>query len=315
MTKEVLSLKKIIIFILIFCFVLTSTGLAIDSELNCDCQEYRKLSLQEPRLKGNDVLELQKELKDLGFYKDELTSIYDRNTYLAVKEFQKERGLSVTGKAEKHLWLELAKALGKKPTTIQVDKKSPPEGEVLIVVDGYARQLIVYVDGEKYQTFPVAIGKPSTKSPVGEWTVISKNVRRGGALGVRWIRLNVPWGNYGIHGTNQPGSIGRAASKGCIRMFNRDVKVLYPWVEVGTKVKIIGRRDPIEITHNLRPHQAGKDVLLLQEKLREYGFNAGRTDGRFGEQTIEAIKEFKYIYGLQDDLIGDKNTLYILGIE
>ena len=45
----------------------------------------------------------------------------------------------------------------------------------------------------------------------------------GGGFGTRWLGLNVPWGIYGIHGTNQPWSIGTQASAGCIRMFNRHV--------------------------------------------------------------------------------------------
>ncbi len=51
--------------------------------------------------------------------------------------------------------------------------------------------------------------------------------------------LNVPWGGkYGIHGTNQPGSIGFNASGGCIRMRNQDVEELYSLVESGTMVNI-----------------------------------------------------------------------------
>ncbi len=190
----------------------------------------------------------------------------------------------------------------------------PPDGEVSLFINGYKRQLTVYSNGKPYHTFPVAVGKYSTKSPIGEWAIIAKDSGWGGGFGVRWMRLNVPWGIYGIHGTNKPGSIGRAASHGCIRMFNKDVKILYSWVDIGTRVKIIGPRDPIKITHNLRPGQTGKDILLFQERLKKYGFNVGYTDGRFGNDTKEGIREFKYIYGLKDDLIADQNTFYILGI-
>jgi lipoprotein-anchoring transpeptidase ErfK/SrfK len=43
-------------------------------------------------------------------------------------------------------------------------------------------------------------------------------------------------GEYAIHGTNQPGSIGHFVSYGCIRMFNEDIKDLYERVSVGTEV-------------------------------------------------------------------------------
>jgi lipoprotein-anchoring transpeptidase ErfK/SrfK len=43
-------------------------------------------------------------------------------------------------------------------------------------------------------------------------------------------------GNYAIHGTNRPGSIGRAVSYGCIRMANHDIKDLFQRVTVRTPV-------------------------------------------------------------------------------
>ena len=45
--------------------------------------------------------------------------------------------------------------------------------------------------------------------------------------------------HIGIHGTNNPASIGKAASKGCIRMYNADVEALYDMVEIGTPVSIV----------------------------------------------------------------------------
>ena len=50
--------------------------------------------------------------------------------------------------------------------------------------------------------------------------------------------LNVPWGNFGIHGTIYPNSLGWQSSHGCIRMDNNDVKELYSYIPIGTKVTI-----------------------------------------------------------------------------
>jgi len=55
-------------------------------------------------------------------------------------------------------------------------------------------------------------------------------------IGTRWIGLNQA--GFGIHGTNAPGSIGRAASHGCIRMRNRDAEELFEMVRVGDVVEI-----------------------------------------------------------------------------
>lgn len=55
-------------------------------------------------------------------------------------------------------------------------------------------------------------------------------------LGVRALYLGSS--TYRIHGTDAPWTIGTEASKGCIRMYNRDVLDLYPRVPVGTKVTV-----------------------------------------------------------------------------
>jgi lipoprotein-anchoring transpeptidase ErfK/SrfK len=48
--------------------------------------------------------------------------------------------------------------------------------------------------------------------------------------------MSLGGGEYAIHGTNQPGSIGHFVSYGCIRMYNQDIKDLYERVSVGTRV-------------------------------------------------------------------------------
>ncbi|MBZ5656563.1 MAG: L,D-transpeptidase [Acidobacteriia bacterium] len=48
---------------------------------------------------------------------------------------------------------------------------------------------------------------------------------------------------YGIHGTNQPSSIGKAASTGCIRVGEKDLEELFTLVDVGDTVQIHAERD------------------------------------------------------------------------
>ena len=57
-------------------------------------------------------------------------------------------------------------------------------------------------------------------------------------MGARVIGLG-PGGEYAIHGTNMPGTIGTAASYGCFRMHNRDIIDLYPRVRMGTPVLVV----------------------------------------------------------------------------
>jgi lipoprotein-anchoring transpeptidase ErfK/SrfK len=56
-------------------------------------------------------------------------------------------------------------------------------------------------------------------------------------MGAAALTLNR--GQYAIHGTNSPGSIGKFVSHGCIRMYNADVMDLYAKVSVGTQVVVL----------------------------------------------------------------------------
>jgi lipoprotein-anchoring transpeptidase ErfK/SrfK len=60
-------------------------------------------------------------------------------------------------------------------------------------------------------------------------------------LGARALYINFGSrdSGYRIHGTNQPGSIGRAASSGCFRMLNQDVMDLHDRIALGAKVVVI----------------------------------------------------------------------------
>ena len=86
--------------------------------------------------------------------------------------------------------------------------------------------------------------------------------------------LNVPWGDFGIHGTLDPNSVGWASSHGCIRMNNKDVAELYKIIPTGTKVTIV---DGIygafgKGFRNLKSGMYGSDVMEIQKRLKELGF-------------------------------------------
>lgn len=106
-----------------------------------------------------------------------------------------------------------------------------------ITVDTKARTLSLFRDGKLYKTYPVGVGKMVTVTPKGTFTVINKAVNPGGPFGARWLGLSKK--GYGIHGTNNPASIGKYVSHGCIRMYNKDVIELANLVPIGTTVRII----------------------------------------------------------------------------
>jgi len=105
-----------------------------------------------------------------------------------------------------------------------------------IIVDLSDRRLYLLDGNRVVREFPVAIGKMVTRTPSGEYTIINKQSNPGGPFGAFWMGLSKP--HYGIHGTNDPSSIGREVSHGCIRMYNRDVLELKDLVPVGTRVTI-----------------------------------------------------------------------------
>ncbi|UQZ37164.1 hypothetical protein C2I18_28685 [Paenibacillus sp. PK3_47] len=105
-----------------------------------------------------------------------------------------------------------------------------------IIVDLSQRMLYLLDNDKVTRGFPVGIGKVLTASPVGEYTIINKQPNPGGPFGAFWMGLSKP--HYGIHGTNNPASIGHMVSLGCIRMYNEDVVALAAIIPIGTRVTI-----------------------------------------------------------------------------
>lgn len=123
-----------------------------------------------------------------------------------------------------------------------------------VVVSLEDHKLALVEDGAVKKVYAVAVGKPSTPSPVGTFRIESRvkdpvyhhegrTVQPGprNPVGTRWMGLSVK--GYGIHGTNEPRSIGKAASHGCIRMAKADLEELYEQVRVGDTVELVGERN------------------------------------------------------------------------
>ena len=98
------------------------------------------------------------------------------------------------------------------------------------------RRLSLSKNGKLVKIFPIAVGKMLTNTPTGEFVIVNRQYNPGGPFGVLWLSLSKQ--GYGIHGTNDPSSIGKAVSHGCVRMYNRDVLQLAEMVPNGTRVII-----------------------------------------------------------------------------
>lgn len=277
------------------------------------CGPERMLQLRTPPISGPDVLELQERLKTLGHGPEVLDGIFGPQTEKAVRDFQITHGLPANGVVGLETWL----AMGPEFISPAGSQTEPPDGDMLIVVDTDKLQLTLYVDGQPFKTYPVAVGRPrqTTLSPIGEWRIVHKSRNWGGGFGTRWLGLNVPWGIYGIHGTNKPWSIGTRASAGCIRMFNHDVEELYDWVPSNTPVRIVGVEPDVTFNRTLRSGTSGRDVVLVQMRLQELGFDAEGADGRFGPNTQRAIEELQRLYGLPATGEVYDDVYYLLGLK
>jgi len=144
-----------------------------------------------------------------------------------------------------------------------------------IVVSLEDRKLALVEDGQVVKVYTVSVGKPSTPSPVGTFTIQrrvknpvyqhdGKAIQPGPAnpVGTRWMGLSVK--GYGIHGTNEPKSIGKAASHGCIRMARKDLEEMYEMVHVGDSVELIGQRneETAELFGEPKPATAEQPVVV-----------------------------------------------------
>jgi lipoprotein-anchoring transpeptidase ErfK/SrfK len=109
-----------------------------------------------------------------------------------------------------------------------------PRANILITKS--ARRLTLLNDNTAIRSYPIAIGKTGTPTPVGNFAIAAKIMNPGGVLGTRWMGLN--YDTYGIHGTNAPWLIGQMVSHGCIRMHNSNAEELFALVNIGTPVYI-----------------------------------------------------------------------------
>jgi len=125
-----------------------------------------------------------------------------------------------------------------------------------IVVSIRDCKLALIEDGEVVKIYDTAVGASVSPSPTGVFQIVTRISRptyyhpgtvigpgAANPLGTRWLGLSLK--GFGIHGTNAPRSIGRAASHGCIRLRNSDVENLFKRVQTGDVVELHGERDEL----------------------------------------------------------------------
>lgn len=166
------------------------------------------------------------------------------------------------------------------------------DGEAYIIhVDVEQKRLTLFQGDSIVKAWTVATGAWDTPTPVGVFTITHRFSGEMCGFGTCFLGLNVPFGQYGIHGTNKPESIGYSASHGCIRMHVEDAEELYATVPNGTKV-VIENGAYGELGGTLRPLKSGdrsSAVTAVQRKLRALGYYYGWPDGIYGQATEDAV--------------------------
>ena len=167
------------------------------------------------------------------------------------------------------------------------EKNAPYE----IHIDVESKTLTLFQGDKLVKQYTIATGAWDTPTPLGVFTINSRFSGEMCGFGTCFLGLNVPWGDYGIHGTNKPESIGSNASHGCIRMRVKDAEEVYATVPNGTRVVI--QCGPFgELGTSLRPLKEGDRssmVCAVQRKLKALGFYYGWPDGIYGAATQQAV--------------------------
>ena len=156
---------------------------------------------------------------------------------------------------------------GRRHVTLQTKVVQPKETQRTmgrtIVVRLNENRLYLYDGFGVVRSYPVATAKPGFTTPSGVWTIYDKRENPtwynpaldswgadlpavipggpGNPMGTRAIYIDAP-GLIRVHGTTDDSSIGRYASHGCIRMHNSEIEQLYPMIDVGDHVIVVGAR-------------------------------------------------------------------------
>ncbi len=141
------------------------------------------------------------------------------------------------------------------------------------------------------RTYPVGIGDEIWNSPVGSFRIIEKRVKPTWyippSLISKYHPIKVvppgptnPLGDYfmgigdayGIHGTDNPWSVGRMVTHGCIRLYPEDIEFLFPTVAEGTPVQIVYEPVKIGFLNGTIYVEVHKDIYGKISDFKEYGY-------------------------------------------
>jgi L,D-transpeptidase ErfK/SrfK len=184
----------------------------------------------------------------------------------------------------------------------------PDRNQADIVINIPELRLYRFIDGTKgaslVQTYPVGLGSKEHQSPVGQFSVLEKRTNPHwylpkslqdkynglqvmdpgpkNPLGKYWIGLGNS--SYGLHGTNNPWSVGRLATNGCIRLYPEHIQVLFDRVEYGDRIHLIYQPVKLGLLAGRIYAEAHPDIY---DRLNDYMYH--------GYQQLTALQLSSYV--------------------
>jgi hypothetical protein len=168
-----------------------------------------------------------------------------------------------------------------------------------------ARTLYLFSNNRLVKFYPVAVGQVAFPTPEGRFSIIRKVINPDfenpfkppthrsleapdrNPLGTRWMGFkSTEQGEYGIHGTNDPGSIGKFISHGCVRMFIHDAEDLFDRVDVGTPLEVV--YEPLQVREQDGEVRLTVYPDIFNHGLPGYGQVLGMIKQRFPTAKINA---------------------------
>lgn len=206
--------------------------------------------------------------------------------------------------------------------TLSVDVQAMLSSPLHIIINIPSCTLELYQNDTLLKEYPVAIGKPANPTPIGEFTIVDKEIDPAwyppgkdvvvpsgsdNPLGYRWLGVG---GLYGIHGTNTPRSIGLPVSNGCIRMQEEDVEELFELVDYGTVVKIEYQRVKVRVSDSgqaslgIYPdiYERQKVTLATVKQTLDKAGLGSLADGVFLKNLIAAVSDRRAMLSQLDNL-------------
>jgi len=206
----------------------------------------------------------------------------------------------------------------KKGDVLKIDNRHivPDFSGARIIVNVPQRRLFWVTAEASLRSFPVAAGRQSWKTPIGDFAVatletdptwdvprsIQEEMQRQGKrvvkrvppgpenpLGKYWIGLSIP--GVGIHGTNAPTSIYGLVTHGCIRLHPDDIAELFPQVEIGLRGRIIYEPVLIARTADAVFLEAHADAYKRAPDPMAWVLDRAASEGYLGMLDLNLVRE------------------------